>query len=117
MKKLVSKCLKSSPFILLVVLSLGTHRLTAAEDGAKQEPALHQGHAIAMHGQPKYSADFEHFDYVQPDAPKGGRMIQGAFGTFDSLHPFVLKGQSPNGIGNLFETLMTNSYDEAFTAY
>ena len=117
MKKLVSKHLKSSPFILLVILSLVTHRLTVAEDGAKQEPVLHQGHAIAMHGQPKYPADFEHFDYVQPDAPKGGRMIQGAFGTFDSLHPFVLKGQSPNGIGDLFETLMTNSYDEAFTEY
>src|SRR5262245_6621962 len=49
-------------------------------------------HAIAMHGEPALSADFAHFAYVDPAAPKGGRMVQSALGTFDSLNPLVVKG-------------------------
>jgi microcin C transport system substrate-binding protein len=78
---------------------------------------VHRAHAIAMHGQPKYGADFAHFDYVHPHALKGGKIVFGAFGSFDSLHPFILKGRAAAGIRSLFETLTTRSDDEAFTEY
>ena len=84
---------------------------------AQEAAEVHRAHAIAMHGTPKYSADFEHFEYTNPGAPKGGRVVFSAFGSFDSLHPFILKGQSAAGVGNLFETLTTSSSDEAFSRY
>lgn len=74
-------------------------------------------HAIAMHGNPKYPADFMHFDYVNPDAPKGGVLRQASFGSFDTFNPFVIKGNSAPGNGLIFETLMTSSLDEPFTEY
>src|ERR1700704_4047700 len=46
-------------------------------------------HAIAMHGEPALPADFTHFRYVNPDAPKGGCLIQGVLGTFESINPFI----------------------------
>ena len=74
-------------------------------------------HGFAMHGEPKYGSDFQHFDYVNPDAPKGGEARFAAIGSFDSLNPFVIKGESAAGLGFLFQTLMTSSADEAFTEY
>jgi microcin C transport system substrate-binding protein len=75
------------------------------------------GHAVAMHGSPKYGPDFTHFDYVNPAAPKGGKIILSSVGTYDSLNPFTLKGVPAAGLGLTFETLMTESSDEAFTSY
>ena len=49
-------------------------------------------HAIAMHGTPKYGPGFTHFDYANPAAPKGGRLVLSRTGAFDSLNPFVIKG-------------------------
>ncbi|MDX1655898.1 MAG: extracellular solute-binding protein [Candidatus Competibacteraceae bacterium] len=74
-------------------------------------------HAIAMHGQPKYGPDFQHFDYVNPAAPKGGEMRRHTIGNFDTLNPFVVRGDAPAGIGLLFESLVVSSADEAFTEY
>ncbi|MCH8835513.1 MAG: ABC transporter substrate-binding protein, partial [Proteobacteria bacterium] len=74
-------------------------------------------HAIAMHGEPKYGPDFKNFDYVNPNAPKGGEVKLAAIGTFDNLNPYILKGVAAAGLGGLFETLLTNSDDEAFTEY
>ena len=74
-------------------------------------------HAIAMHGNPKYPDDFKHVDYVNPNAPKGGKVILSSTGSYDSFNPFILKGTAPAGIGNLYETLTTGSSDEAFTEY
>ncbi len=74
-------------------------------------------HAIAMHGEPKYGKDFKHVDYVNPNAVKGGKVVFSSTGSFDTLNPFILKGTSAAGIGNLFETLTTSSSDEAFTEY
>jgi microcin C transport system substrate-binding protein len=74
-------------------------------------------HAIAMNGEPKYGPDFAHFDYVNPDAPKAGLFRQAAIGTFDSLNPFIAKGNSADGVGVLFDTLMVGSNDEPFTQY
>ncbi len=76
---------------------------------------IHSGHAMAMHGEPKYGPDFSHFDYVNPDAPKGGSLRLGVTGTFDSFNPYVIKGNAASGIGA--ETLTVASADEPFTRY
>ncbi|MDS4070621.1 MAG: extracellular solute-binding protein [Candidatus Competibacter sp.] len=74
-------------------------------------------HGIALHGQPKYGPDFEHFDYVDPNAPKGGEARFAAIGGFDTFNPFNIKGQAAAGIGQLFETLLTGGADEPFSEY
>lgn len=80
-------------------------------------------HAIAMHGEPRLPADFAAFPYVDPDAPKGGRITWGAFGSFDSLNPFIRQGQPARGLRDggqenyVYESLMTRGLDEAFTLY
>ena len=102
--------MKKTFFVLVMFLSSLIHYQVSS-----QEP--YRAHGLAMHGDPKYSSDFPHFDYVNPTAPKGGKIVEGAFGSYDNLNPFILKGRSAAGLGNLFETLMTNSYDEAFTEY
>ncbi len=74
-------------------------------------------HAIAMHGTPKYDASFRHFDYVNPDAPKGGTLRRHVIGTFDSFNPYIPKGNAAAGTGYLYDTLTTASQDEPFTQY
>jgi microcin C transport system substrate-binding protein len=74
-------------------------------------------HAVALTGSPKYPADFEHFDYVNPQAPQGGRLNLSAFGTFDSLNPILAKGERAAGLGYVYETLMTPSLDEINAEY
>src|SRR5918994_1921983 len=83
------------------------------------EPDIFKGHGLAMHGPPKYKADFAHFEFVNPQAPKGGSMYQAAAGaTFDSLNPFVLKGSPATGVSTfVFDTLMKTASDEPFTMY
>ena len=76
-------------------------------------------HAIAMHGEPALPPNFTHLPYVNPDAPKGGRLVIGFQGAFDSLNPFNLKaGSAAQGINvNIYQTLMMRSTDEPFTLY
>jgi microcin C transport system substrate-binding protein len=74
-------------------------------------------HGVAMYGEPKYGPDFRHFDYVNPEAPKGGEVRFAEIGSFDTFNPFVIKGQAAAGLGFLFDTLMTSSADEAFSEY
>jgi peptide/nickel transport system substrate-binding protein len=75
-------------------------------------------HGLAMHGAPKHPAGFRSFPYVDPDAPRGGRLTQGMLGTFDSLNPFIIRGVSATGLREyVFESLMARSADEPFTLY
>ncbi len=74
-------------------------------------------HGIAMHGDLAYSADFEHFAYTNPDAPKGGTLTLDAQGSYDSFNPYIIKGTSASGLGLLYETLTTRSQDEPFSEY
>lgn len=75
-------------------------------------------HGIAMYGDPVLPPDFVSLPYANPDAPKGGKIIFGESGGFDSLNPFILKGRAPYGLSGLTsETLMGRSYDEPFTLY
>ncbi|MCA3450432.1 MAG: ABC transporter substrate-binding protein [Rhodobacter sp.] len=71
-----------------------------------------------MYGEPALPPDFVSLPYANPDAPKGGRIIFGESGGFDSLNPFILKGNAPAGVSALtVETLLGRSYDEPFTLY
>ena len=74
-------------------------------------------HGIAMHGDLKYPAGFKHFEYVNPNAPKGGKVRLHSIGTFDSFNSFIIKGNPAAGTGFIYNTLMTSSSDEAFSQY
>src|SRR5665213_3278279 len=83
-----------------------------------------ESYAIAMHGAPALPADFTHMPYANPDAPKGGRLVQGILGTFDSLNPMIVKGLAVQQIvavqqmrGLVIESLMARGNDEPFTLY
>ncbi|MFN4058748.1 MAG: extracellular solute-binding protein [Roseinatronobacter sp.] len=94
--------------------SLAALALFAFSTSALAEPQ----HGIAMYGAPALPQDFAHLPHVNPDAPKGGRIVQGEVGGFDSLNPFILKGRAPWQLQYLsFEGLMGRSYDEPFTLY
>ena len=68
--------------------------------------------AIAQFGEPLYADGFAHFPYADPNAKKGGRIVLGAFGSFDTLNFYVLKGDWPGSIGLAYDALMTGSADE-----
>ncbi|MEM7440833.1 MAG: extracellular solute-binding protein [Pseudomonadota bacterium] len=77
-------------------------------------------HGISTFGDLKYPADFKHWDYVNPDAPQGGTISflgTGASGTFDSLNPFILKGEPAQGLGLMYDSMLTGSGDEADSSY
>ncbi|VXD00147.1 conserved exported hypothetical protein [Pseudomonas sp. 8Z] len=75
-------------------------------------------HAVTLYDEaPKYPANFKHFEYANPDAPKGGTFRQAGFGGFDSLNPFINKGVPADDIGLIYDTLTVQSLDEPFTAY
>lgn len=77
-----------------------------------------ESHALAMHGAAALPPGFTHMPYANPDAPKGGRLIWGLLGTFDSLNPLIVRGIAVQQIrGFVVESLMTRGNDEAFTLY
>ena len=91
---------------------------------ARVAGAATASYALSLYGDIKYPPDFTHFDYVNPDAPKGGLVRFTDLGTFDNLNPFILKGvsfvrfaNSFMGSGALFDSLMAGSGDEPSTAY
>ncbi len=101
--------------LLLGVLAAAGGLLTA--QGALARPGVPE-HGIAMHGEPKLPPGFDHQRYVNPAAPKGGRLTQGILGTFDSLNPFIVKGLALSQIrGYVVESLLARGYDEPFTLY
>jgi len=74
-------------------------------------------HGLAMHGNPKYDQNFKHLDYVNPEAPKGGVIRFGVYGSYDSLNRVAFKGSKAAGLGYVHDTLMRRVWDEAFTLY
>ncbi|HYG91888.1 MAG TPA: extracellular solute-binding protein [Azospirillum sp.] len=73
--------------------------------------------AIAEFGKPKYGVDMPHWPYANPDAPKGGSIVLGAFGSFDTLNTMIERGTWPGSIGLTSASLMTGSADELVSAY
>ncbi len=94
---------------LLLVVLLG---LLSGLPAALAAPSVGLGYT------PKYPPGFRHFDYVNPDAPRGGDLILSAFGNFDSFNPYQLKGIPAAGLAELvFEPLMEQSLDEPYSLY
>lgn len=73
--------------------------------------------AISMYGDLKYKGGFEHFDYANPVAIKGGDFKQASIGSFDSLNPFIVKGNAASGVSRIYDTLLQQSTDEPFSLY
>lgn len=87
---------------------------------AKPDEHITVSHGISTFGDLKYPADFENWDYVNPDAPQGGTISflgTGASLTFDSLNPFILKGEPAQGLGLMYDSILTGSADEPDSAY
>jgi peptide/nickel transport system substrate-binding protein len=104
--------------IRLRVLAYAALVLGVAALAPINETNAADSHALAMHGAPALPPDFMHMPYANPDAPKGGRMVWGLLGTFDSLNPFIVRGIAVQQIrGFVVESLMTRGNDEAFTLY
>ncbi len=104
----------SAVLTLIGPLLLGAAKAAESPRGPEK---IRVAHAIAMHGEPKYGPDFTHFDYINPEAPRGGTLREAALGGFDSFNPYIAKGNAAANLGYVFETLMTGSADEAFTEY
>src|SRR6478672_13504484 len=96
-----------------LLLPLVLVRLLVVPASAQDEPQ--HRHAVSLIGTPKYPADFQHFDYVNPDAPKGGVVRMADIGSFDSLNPVLYKGEAAGGLALVFESLMADSLDEPST--
>jgi microcin C transport system substrate-binding protein len=95
-----------------LLLALALVCQNAAADSAK--------HGLSAFGELKYSADFKHFEWVNPNAPKGGRLATMgviARGTFDSFNNFILKGDPAQGLEYVYDSLMSRAYDEPDALY
>lgn len=101
---------KSTSALLIAALLCAAPAVHAAD-----EPVRH--HALSLIGAPKHPPGFTHFRWVNPEAPKGGRIRQWAMGTFDSLNPFTVKGSPEQRLDLLQTTLMTGTPDEESTVY
>ncbi len=84
---------------------------------ADEAPSVYRGHGLALHGDLKYPAGFRHFDYVNPNAPKGGTLRISSEGGFDSLHGYIIRGDPERYLSLISETLMIGSDDEPFSMY
>ncbi|MDP2227135.1 MAG: extracellular solute-binding protein [Moraxellaceae bacterium] len=84
--------------------------------GMAAQAAVETTHAISLHGKPAYPAGFKAFSYVNPAAPKGGDIRLYDLGSFDSLNPFINKGNAAN-VTRIYDSLTTASLDEPFTRY
>lgn len=98
-----------------VVAALGVVAFSALPAGA--EDKITKAWAIAEFGTPLYDETMEHWPYANPDAPKGGSITLGAFGSFDTLNPYILKGEFPGSIGLIYDNLMVGSGDELVSSY
>ena len=96
---------------LLLGTLLGGHALAA--DPTEVETR----HGLALYGEPQLPADFGHFPHANPDAPKGGSLVRSAIGSFDSTHPFIVRGTPATGLTEIYDTLMAQHPDEPFSMY
>lgn len=105
----------SAELLRVLLATVSVLFLVAAPDAPARAASAH---GIAMHGDPALQPDFKFFPYVNPDAPKGGRVVLGVQGSFDSLNPSIVRGVPAAGIREfVIESLMARSYDEPFTLY
>ncbi|KIC11944.1 peptide ABC transporter substrate-binding protein [Leisingera sp. ANG-M1] len=106
-----------NPVQAAAALALGLVLALAAATLAKAEETIIKAHGFAEFGELKYGPEFQHFDYVNPDAPKGGELSISSVGTFDSMNPYTRKGRAGALSSEHFESLMVASYDEPGSYY
>ncbi|KMT66306.1 extracellular solute-binding protein [Catenovulum maritimum] len=104
-------------FTCLISLSTFFSFHSSATNSSQNQVKIIKSHAIAMRGEAKYPADFKHWDYVNPNAPKGGTIKTATQGTFDNFNRYAQRGSSPSGIDGLFDSLMTSNDDEIQVLY
>ena len=109
-----SSALRLTAALLVLAVALALAQVVGVQ-GA--DPRATTGHGLSIHGDLKYGPGFKHFEYANPDAPKGGDVRLPAIGTFDNLNPFILKGVAAAGLGQLFDTLTLASSDEPSSEY
>ncbi|WP_347332686.1 extracellular solute-binding protein [Marinimicrobium locisalis] len=90
---------------------------SATETTEENSVNIIKSHSFAGIGDPKYPADFEHFDYVNPEAPKGGELRRATIGTYDSFNRYASRGSSAIDSGDLYDPLMIGSLDEIDVYY
>ena len=101
----------------VLILLLNSIILPAVAADNINAPGSVISHVLTIHGEPQHPADFRHFSYVNPNAPKGGTARHAAMGTFDSLNPWVDKGTPTMGTGLLYDTLMERASNEPASLY
>jgi len=99
------------------VLTLAAGLRPGPAAGADDDGKITKTWAIAEFGEPLYKDGFDHWPYANPDAPKGGKIVLGDFGTYDTLNPLILKGEFPSSIGLISDSLMVGSGDELLAQY
>ncbi len=90
---------------------------STAAPTAASSAAVPRVHALSLLGEPALPADYTHFPYVNPNAPKGGEVAYAALGSFDNFNPFIIRGSSAGGIGQIWQALLITNADEASTEY
>ena len=115
----MTRVLRTFAFLTAVcAVVLSASWTVLATDSAAAEDAPPWRHGIAMHGSLKYPADFTHFDYVNPYAPKGGRLKQATVSDgYDSFNAILPRGSLASGTEMIYDTLMVSSLDEPFSQY
>lgn len=114
-KGIIRNCL----IACVAVIWVCAHSLLAGEHGnsrMKLYPKEFQ-HSLSLLAPPKYKDNFQSFDYANKDAPKGGKLKGFAIGGFDSLNPFLLKGNPAEELNLIYDTLMIQSLDEPYSQY
>ncbi|GGA49280.1 extracellular solute-binding protein [Pelagibacterium lentulum] len=103
---------------LRLAMGLAIASMIAISLPASAQDEMQWRHATSLTDEVKYPEGFAHFDYVNPDAPKGGTVrLNSLQTTFDSFNPVLPEGQAASGLGLVYETLMTSSLDELYTQY
>src|SRR5690606_36749967 len=109
------KLRRSGKFVGLILAVAAATSLFGPAGAQEAAPEWRIG--ISTVGDLKYPPGFAHFDYVNPEAPKGGTLRLSNAGTFDTFNPLLAKGEAAVGIGMVFDTLMKSSEDEITTSY
>jgi microcin C transport system substrate-binding protein len=106
-----------SSICLPIAVVLAMMLAAAPQAALSQSSGVKRHHALSLVDPPKFGPDFKHFDWVNPNAPKGGVVRQWQEGSFDSLNPFSIQGDSANGLGLIYDALMVESADEPSAEY
>lgn len=112
---MVNRLLSRRQYLAMSATSIAAVSFVRAGSAAAQSVIKTQ--AMVEFGEPLYAGGFDHWPYVNPDAPKGGKIVLADFASFDSFNPYILQGNFPRSIGLIADTLMTGSGDELSSAY